>query len=122
MAVDYRCEFADFGSVAYMNAAYQGPLPLASVRAAQEALAWKTLPYRIPEGAHFDLPDSVRGKIAQIISAEPDEIAIANAASSGMAAVAVGMDWKSGDEITRRARRVSVAFFHVAASRTRRTF
>jgi selenocysteine lyase/cysteine desulfurase len=99
MAVDYRSEFADFGSVSYMDVAYQGPLPLAAARAAQEALEWKKLPHLVPEGVYFDLPDRVREKIARLIGADPNQIAITSGASGGMAAVATGIDWKPGDEV-----------------------
>jgi selenocysteine lyase/cysteine desulfurase len=99
MATDYRRKFADFGSVSYMNVAYQGPLPLSAVRAATEALEWKKLPHLMPEGVHFDLPDRVRAKIAQLIGADPNQVAITTGASGGMAAIAAGMDWKPGDEV-----------------------
>lgn len=99
MEFDYRGEFADFGDVVYLNAAYQGPLPLAAVRAAHEALEWKMRPYRIPDRIHFDLPDRIRAKTAQLISAQPDEIAVSTGASAGMASVAAGIEWKPSDEV-----------------------
>ncbi|MGA9632497.1 MAG: hypothetical protein WBQ63_13800, partial [Candidatus Acidiferrales bacterium] len=83
LATDYRKEFADFGDAIYMNVSYQGPLPLASVRAAEEALKWKMLPFNIPDSAHFDLPDRVRTKIARIIGAQPDDVAITTGAGAG---------------------------------------
>lgn len=98
-ATDYRTEFADFGDAIYMNVSYQGPLPLAAVRAAEEALKWKMLPFNIPDGLHFDLPDRVRTKIAQIIGAEPDDVAITTGAGAGSACVAAGIDWQPGDEV-----------------------
>jgi cysteine desulfurase / selenocysteine lyase len=98
-ATDYRREFADFGDAIYMNVSYQGPLPLAAVRAAQEALEWKMLPFRIPDGLHFDLPDRVRTKIAQILGAQPDDVAVTTGASAGAACVAAGIDWHPGDEV-----------------------
>ena len=73
LAIDYRKEFADFGDVIYLNVSYQGPLPLTAVRAAEEALKWKMLPFNIPDGLHFDLPDRVREKIARIIGAQPED-------------------------------------------------
>jgi cysteine desulfurase / selenocysteine lyase len=99
LKTDFRKEFADFEGTAYLDTATQGPLPLASVRAAQAALEWKKLPHRIPEKQYFDLPDRVREKFARMIGAEPDEIAITNGASSGMAAVAAGMSFEPGDEV-----------------------
>lgn len=99
LLIDYRKEFADFGDVTYLNVSYHGPLPLAAVRAAQEALEWKKLPYRIPDGAHFDLPDRVRAKLARIIDAQPMDVAITTGASAGAASVAAGIDWQPGDEV-----------------------
>jgi len=99
LKTDFRKEFADFEGVAYFDTATQGPLPLVSARAAHEALEWKKLPHRIPDKLYFDLPDSVRGKIARCIGAEEDEIAITTGASSGLAAVAAGMGFEAGDEV-----------------------
>ncbi|HXX44955.1 MAG TPA: aminotransferase class V-fold PLP-dependent enzyme [Candidatus Acidoferrales bacterium] len=99
LATDYRTEFADFEGVAYLNAALQGPLPLVAARAAEEALEWKKHPYRLPDSAYFDLPDRIREKIARIIGARPDEIAVTTGASAGLGAVAAAIDWKPGDEV-----------------------
>ncbi len=99
MKADYRREFADFEGVAYLNTATQGPLPLASARAAQAAIEWKKLPHRIPEDLYFDLPDRLREKIARLIGAKAEEIAVTTGASSGLAAVAAGMDFQAGDEV-----------------------
>ncbi len=94
-----RQEFADFEGVAYLNAALQGPLPLVSERAALEAIEWKKHPYRLPDSAYFDIPDRIRKRIAQLIDADDGEIAVTTGASSGMACVAAGIDWKPGDEV-----------------------
>jgi cysteine desulfurase/selenocysteine lyase len=96
---DFRHEFADFEGVTYLNGALQGPMPLVAARAAQEALEWKQHPYRLPDDIYFDLPDRIREKIAGLISAQPEEIAVTTGASSGMACVAAGIDWKPGDEV-----------------------
>jgi len=97
--MDWRKEFAEFDDVTYLDAATQGPLPLASVQAAKQALEWKKLPFLIPNVTYFDLPDRIRGSIAKIIHAEPDDIAVTGGASAGFAAVAAGIDWKKGDEV-----------------------
>ena len=99
MKADFRKEFADFEGVAYLDTATQGPLPLASVRAAQSALDWKKLPHQIPDASYFDLPDGIREKLARMIGAYPDEIAITTGASGGMASVAMGMGFQPGDEV-----------------------
>ncbi|MFZ0036731.1 MAG: aminotransferase class V-fold PLP-dependent enzyme, partial [Candidatus Acidiferrales bacterium] len=97
--MDHRKEFAEFDDVTYLDAATQGPLPLASAQAAKEALEWKKLPYRIPSGTYFDLPDRARASIAKIIHAETDDVALTSGASAGFTAVATGIDWKKGDEV-----------------------
>jgi len=99
VATNYRTEFADFEGVTYLNAALQGPLPLVAARAAAEALEWKKHPYRLPDSAYFDLPDRIREKIARLIGARSDEIAVTTGASAGLAAVAAAIDWKPGDEV-----------------------
>jgi selenocysteine lyase/cysteine desulfurase len=95
----YRSEFADFEGVAYLNAALQGPIPLSAARQAQAALEWKTHPYRLPDSLYFDLPDRIREKVARVIGGGVDEIAVTAGASTGLAAVAAGIDWKPGDEV-----------------------
>jgi selenocysteine lyase/cysteine desulfurase len=95
----YRSEFADFEGVTYLNAALQGPLPLSAARQAQAALEWKTHPYRLTDAVYFDLPNRIRDKVARLIGASADEIAVTTGASAGLAAVAAGIDWRPGDEV-----------------------
>jgi cysteine desulfurase / selenocysteine lyase len=99
VGIEYRSEFADFEGVAYLNIANQGPLPLVSARAAQAAIESKKLPYKISDDLYFDLPDRVREKLAGLIGAASEEIAITTGASAGFSAVAAGMEWQPGDEV-----------------------
>jgi len=96
---DYRSEFADFGDVAYLNASLQGPLPLAAVRASQEALEWKKRPDVMADSVYFELPNRIREKVSRLIGAKPEEVAVTSGASSGLAAVAAGVDWRPSDEV-----------------------
>ncbi|HXW17355.1 MAG TPA: aminotransferase class V-fold PLP-dependent enzyme, partial [Candidatus Acidoferrales bacterium] len=97
--MDYRKEFAEFDDVTYLDAATQGPLPVASAQAAKEAIERKKLPFRITDGAYFEIPDRIRTSLASIIHAEADDIALTTGASAGFAAVASGIEWKAGDEV-----------------------
>jgi len=99
LATDYRGAFAEFEGVAYLNASLQGPMPLAAAGEAVAALEWKKHPYRVPYSAYFDLPDRIREKVAHLVGGRPDEIAVTTGTSSGLAAVAAGIDWKPGDEV-----------------------
>lgn len=96
---DYRSEFADFEGLAYLDAALQGPLPLVSARASQEALEWKKRPDRLADEAYFERPNRIRENVSRIIGSKPEEIAVTSGASAGLAAVAAGIDWKPGDEV-----------------------
>jgi cysteine desulfurase / selenocysteine lyase len=96
---DYRADFADFEGVTYLNVSSQGPLPDVSVKAARAALEWKRLPYQIPDGLLFGLPDRVRALAARLIGGSADEIAITTGASGGLMAVAQGIAFQPGDEV-----------------------
>lgn len=96
---DRRTEWFEFEDATYLNAAAQGPLPRVAIHAAEQALEWKKFPHTMPEGIYFDLPNRVRNSIAKLIGGAAEEIAITTGASSGLAAVAAGLEWKSGDEV-----------------------
>jgi cysteine desulfurase/selenocysteine lyase len=96
---NWREQWFEFEETTYLNTAGNAPMPKVSVRAAQAAIEWKKFPQRVPDEAYFDVPNSIRASIAQLIGARPDEIALTTGASTGMAAVAYGLSWKPGDEI-----------------------
>ncbi|HEV2388818.1 MAG TPA: aminotransferase class V-fold PLP-dependent enzyme [Candidatus Acidoferrales bacterium] len=97
--MDYRSEFAEFGDTVYLDVAGQGPLPRVSARALKQALEWKELPHTMPREVYFALPDRVRGLAARLIGGKPGEVAITTGATAGLAAIALGIDWKPGDEV-----------------------
>jgi selenocysteine lyase/cysteine desulfurase len=96
---DWRSEWFEFDDVAYLNTAGQAALPRVSIRAAQAAIEWKKYPHKLPEEVHHGLPERVRKSLAEMIGAQPAEIALTTGASTGMAAVAQGVDWRPGDEV-----------------------
>lgn len=98
-AQDFREEFFDQEGRIYLNCAGQAPLPRAAVRAILEALEWQKFPERLTHELYADLPDQTRALLAELIGADPHEIAITNGASDGVNAVARGLDWRPGDEI-----------------------
>lgn len=97
--MDYRSEFADFEDVTYLNMATQGPIPLASARAAHAAVDCKKLPHTIPEEGYFGLPDRIRELLAKILHADAAEFALTTGASSGLIAIAHAIEWAPGDEV-----------------------
>jgi selenocysteine lyase/cysteine desulfurase len=99
ISTDWRAEWFEMEDTAYLNTAGQGPLPRVSIRAAQAALEWKKYPYKMPDDIYLALPGRVRTLLAEIIGAQPGEIALTTGASSGMAAVANGFEWRPDDEV-----------------------
>lgn len=97
--MDWRTEWFEFEEVTYLDTASQGPLPRVSVRAVEAALEWKKFPHRLPDAAYFELPNRVRSLLARLINGQPEEVALTTGASSGLAAVASGIDWKPEDEV-----------------------
>lgn len=98
-ATDYRQDFFEFEDVAYLNLAGQCPIPRVSAKALEKAAAWKKLPHTIPDEAFFGMPQRVRELLAQLLSAAPEEFAVTTGASSGLQAVAHGIEWKLEDEV-----------------------
>src|SRR5713101_632688 len=96
---DWRKEWFEFEDVAYLNIAAQGPLPRVALLAAAQALDWKKFPHTLPESVYFELPNRIRTSLAKLIGGAAEEIAITTGTSSGLAAVATGLDWKPGDEV-----------------------
>jgi selenocysteine lyase/cysteine desulfurase len=48
---------------------------------------------------YFQSVENCRGKLAQLISAKPNEIAITKNVSEGLNAIAASINWKPGDEV-----------------------
>jgi len=98
-ATDWRREWFEFEDVAYMNVASQAPMPRVSIRAAQAAIEWKKYPHTLPEDVQTGLVGKVRELLAKMICAEAGEIAVTTGASTGLAVVAQGIEWRPDDEV-----------------------
>ena len=96
---DYRQEWFEIEDATYLNLAAQSPMPKVAHRAVQTAIEWKKFPHRIADSAYFEVPNRIRASIAKLIGAVPEEIALTTGASTGMSAVAYGLNWKPGDEV-----------------------
>jgi cysteine desulfurase / selenocysteine lyase len=96
---DWRQEWFEFEDATYLNTAAQCAMPKVSLKAVQNAMEWKKFPNRIPDSAYFDIPNRIRESIAQLIGGKPEDVALTTGASTGMAAVAYGLNWKPGDEV-----------------------
>src|SRR5260370_16363534 len=73
-------------------------MPKVSIRAVQAALEAEKNPHHKGDSTFFEVPNRIRGSIAKLIGAKPEEIALTTGASAGVAAVAYAQAWKQGDQ------------------------
>jgi selenocysteine lyase/cysteine desulfurase len=98
-ATAFADRFAAFEGVAYLDAASQGPLPLAAVRAGREALLLKERPYRLTSATHVSAVAEVRALAARLLGAREESVALVTGAGQVVNAVARGLDLGEGDEV-----------------------
>ena len=97
--MNYSNDFHDFGGATYLNCAFHGAMPRVAVAAVEEALKLKKTPHLIRDKDHFTYPDDYRQAIAEMIGAEPDDVAVTNSATQGTMILVGGLDWHEGDEV-----------------------
>lgn len=96
---DYRREFSDFGPVTYLNCAYHGPFPRVTAERIQQAVGLETHPARLLTTHFFDLREGIRARLARIIGAPADNIALVGSATQGIGHVAAGLEFRAGDQV-----------------------
>jgi cysteine desulfurase/selenocysteine lyase len=96
---EWRQEWFEIEDATYLNLASQSPMPKVSIRAVQAALEANKYPHQKPDSTFFEVPNRLRASIAELIGAQPEEIALTSGASAGVAAVAYALTWKPGDEV-----------------------
>ncbi|MDX1644720.1 MAG: aminotransferase class V-fold PLP-dependent enzyme [Thermoanaerobaculia bacterium] len=96
---DYRSDFHHFEGATYLNCAFHGAMPRVATRAVEEALELKKRPHRIRDADHFDYPDAFRAAAADLIGAEPEDVAVTDSATHGVMILVAGLDWRDGDEV-----------------------
>lgn len=96
---EYRSEFPVAGRLIYLNHAAVAPLPRRGAEAikslADDALANGSLHY----AKWMETCEGLRASAARLINAEPGEIATVKNTSEGIATVALGLKWRSGDRV-----------------------
>lgn len=91
--------FGELGRRIWLNAAHQGPLPLAGVEAASEALRWKLQPHHLTAERFQEVPERLRATLGRLLATPADQIAIANSASYGLHLIAHTFPWAEDDEV-----------------------
>jgi selenocysteine lyase/cysteine desulfurase len=92
-------QFGPFEGRAWLNTAHQGPLPRTAVGAARTAAQMKATPHRIPDEAFTELPERLRGLLAQLVGGSTQEIILGDSTSHGMHLLANGLKFQPGDEV-----------------------
>jgi selenocysteine lyase/cysteine desulfurase len=91
--------FAGFEGIAFLDAANQGPLPLAASRAAREALALKEKPWRITSATYAGAVAEARALLARLFSCREESVALTTGAGAAVNVVARGLELAEGDEV-----------------------
>jgi selenocysteine lyase/cysteine desulfurase len=91
--------FASFEGVTYLNAASQGPLPVAACRAGREALALKERPWNIGPQTYASVLAETRGLLGRLLGAREESVAIVTGAGQVVNAVARGLDLAENEEV-----------------------
>ena len=92
-------DFGPFDERIWMNTAHQGPMPRVAVEAAHEALAMKIAPHRIRDELFSEVPLKLKGALAQLIGAAPQDIVLGNSATYGLHLLANGCRFQEEDEV-----------------------
>jgi selenocysteine lyase/cysteine desulfurase len=95
----YRSGFPVARHLVYLNHAAVSPL----CRPAAEAMRWLATDAEEYGSFHYDrwlqCYENLRVETARMIGASPREVALVKNTSEGIATIALGLDWKTGDKI-----------------------
>jgi selenocysteine lyase/cysteine desulfurase/RimJ/RimL family protein N-acetyltransferase len=99
VAASYLDDFPDFEGAAYLNAAFQGPMPRVALAALEAATRYKTHSHRFGDEIFYDLPDAYRAEAAAIVGGDPEGIAVSDSTIHVVSSLTAGLDWRAGDEV-----------------------
>lgn len=87
------------GDVAYLNAAYMGPMAKAAIAAGEQGMAAKGRPWLIRPEDFFTDSEAVRALFAKLVNATADDVALIPAVSYGMGVAAHALPLKAGQSV-----------------------
>jgi selenocysteine lyase/cysteine desulfurase len=91
--------FAPFEGVTFLDAASQGPVPLAASRAGRDALGLKERPWRITSAVYVSAVAEARALAARLLGAREESVALTTGAGAAVNVVARGLELAEGDEV-----------------------
>ncbi|HEV2106692.1 MAG TPA: aminotransferase class V-fold PLP-dependent enzyme, partial [Thermomicrobiales bacterium] len=97
-----RAQLPAVGTTGYFNAGTNGPLPLPALDALLEAAKRECDAGRIIPGVYeggWKRNQRVRTLVAEMMGADPHEIALTHSTSEGLSTALTGLTWERGDEV-----------------------
>lgn len=94
-----RDKFALPENVAYLDAAYMSPIPIAAMEAGIAGTAIKSTPWRMSIASYYDDVEEARAHAAEMIGAKADDVAIGAATSYGIGVAAANVPVAAGSAI-----------------------
>ena len=98
-SVPFRDAWHPMDGVTYLNFAFNAAIPAVALDAARLSIRAKQLPHLVGDGEFFGPAASVRGSLATLLGADPDDISLTTGAGLGAAMVAYALRWSPGDEV-----------------------
>lgn len=98
-SVQFRDAWHRMDGVTYLNFAFNAPIPSVALDAVQLSIRAKQLPHLVGDAEFFGPAASVRGSLATLLGADPDDISLTTGAQSGATMVAYALRWSPGDEV-----------------------
>lgn len=98
---DIRAEIPSTTTRIYLNTGTFGPLPQRSVQTVQERYNRELYEGRLAPTflEREDIYHEARKRIAELLNAECEEIALTNSTSEGLNIICYGLNWQAGDEV-----------------------
>ncbi|MDB5581161.1 MAG: hypothetical protein JWR80_6337 [Bradyrhizobium sp.] len=93
-----RARFPGTSQRTYLDVASRSLIPQSALAIAADHLAERANG-KIDKDRYFALIERVRGQFAQLIGADPGEVALTKNVSEGLNIIASSIDWKAGDEV-----------------------
>src|SRR5512133_2341937 len=98
-AAAFADRFAPSEGIAFLDAASQGPMPLAATRAGRDALALKERPWKITTQTYVQVVAEARALAARLLGAREESVALVTGAGQVVNTVARGLELGEGDEV-----------------------
>jgi len=91
--------FSSFDGKVWLNAASEGPLPIAAQKALVQAIEWKSKPHLLTNAKFVSTVVELKESIGKLIHVNAPDVILANSASYGLHILANGIRWQAGDEV-----------------------